>query len=122
MMDHEVYDEQFAKFVGIEIFCRNCKQSFLSRNKLHKHLKGEYSQKTKAVSKETYPITRSATKAIAPVLSRALIPAKTLRMPRDSYNAILIVESTVPKSDLRFGYTFRNWNYAIVLAALKPNF
>lgn len=32
------------------------------------------------------------------------------------------MESIVPKSDFRFGYAFRNWNYAMVLAALKLNF
>ena len=122
LTDHKVYDKQFAGFVGIETFCCNCEQSFLLENKLHKHLKEECSQKTKAVSKKTYLVTRSATRATALVPPRALTPDNMLTMPQDSRDAIFIVKSTVPKSDLGLEYAFCNWNYAMVLAALKPNF
>lgn len=114
--------EQFAGFVGIETACRNCKQLFLSRNKLHKHLKGGCSRRTKAVSKEVYPVTRSATRAAAPALSRAPTPTDAPTTPRDSCDAIPIVESTASKSAPGFGYAFRNWNYAMVSVALKSDF
>ena len=41
LTDHEGYKEyeQFAGFVGIKTICRNCEQLFLSKNKLHRHLK-----------------------------------------------------------------------------------
>ena len=114
--------KQFMGFVEIETICRNCKQLFLSGNKLHKHLKEECSQKVKTILKEAYSITRLATRATAPALSHAPMPTNVSIMPQDPCNAIPIVESTVPKSNLGFRYAFCNWNYAMVSAALKSNF
>ena len=109
-------------FVGIKAVCRNCKQLFSSGNKLHKHLRGECSQKAKAISKKVYSVTRLAIRATAPASPCTPTPTNAPITPRDSCNAISIIESIMPKSDLGFEYTFCNWNYAMVLAALKSNF
>ena len=37
-------EEQFAGFVGIDTSCRNCSESFPSRNKLHKHIREKCSK------------------------------------------------------------------------------
>lgn len=57
--------KQFVGFVGIEMACCNCKQLFLSSNKLYKHLKEECSQKAKAILKKAYHIIRLAIRALA---------------------------------------------------------
>ena len=102
--------------------CCNCKQLFLSGNKLYKHLKEECSQKAKAISKKAYPVTKLATRATTSASLHAPISTDAPTMPQDSRDAISIMKSTVPKSDLRFEYAFCNWNYAMVLAALKSKF
>lgn len=57
--------KQFVGFVGIEMACCNCKQLFLSSNKLYKHLKKKCFQKAKAILKKAYHVMRLATRALA---------------------------------------------------------
>lgn len=107
-LEDKAYDKQFAGFVRVETIYGNCKQLFLSKNELHKHLKEKYTWKTKAISRKAYPVTRSATKATAaaPLCALTLINAPT--MPRVLCDAILIMESIALKSNFRFGYVFCN--------------
>ena len=107
-LEDEAYDKQFAGFVRVETIYGNCEQSFLSKNKLHKHLKERCTWKTKAISRKAYSVTWSATKATAaaPLCAPTLINALT--MPRVLCDAILIMESIASKSNLRFGYVFCN--------------
>lgn len=65
---------------------------------------------------------RLVIRATAPILLRASTLANALTTLQNLHDAILIVKSTVSKSDVRFEYVFCNWNYAIVLAALKSNY
>lgn len=119
-----IYKEykQFAGFVGIKTICCNYKQLFLSGNKLHKHLKEKYSQKVKAISKEAYFVMRLVIRATAPIFLCTSTLANILTTLQNLRDAILIVKSTVSKSDVRFEYMFCNWNYVIVLAALKSSY
>ena len=108
--------------MGIETISCNCEQLFSSKNKLYKHLKGGCSWKIKAVFKKAYSVTRSATRAAVLAPPRASTSVNAPTMLQDARDAIPIVKSTALKSDFRFGFAFCNWNYAMVLVALKSNF
>lgn len=108
--------------MGIETISCNYKQLFSSKNKLHKHLKGECSWKIKAVFKKVYSVTRSATRAAVLAPLRAPTSVNAPIILQNTCNTIPIVKFTALKSDFRFGFAFCNWNYAMVLVALKSNF
>lgn len=96
LFDYKYNDqEQFARFAAIETICCNCKQLFLSKNKLHKHLK------TKCLR-----TTRFVTRVSATAPSHALILVEVLIVPRSLHNAISIIESMALKIELDLGYAF----------------
>ena len=101
--ENSTYDEQFAGFIGIETYCRNCEEPFPSKSKLHKHLRDGC---TKDSSKPCYAGTSGTEEEKA---EKAASP----KTPK-------IVNSQASGAELGNGFAFRNWTYAMIAAKLSP--
>ena len=98
------HDQQFAGFVGIETFCRNCDKSFPSKSRLHKHLRSGCSSKP---LKDFAP----SPKDLLANLGEPETISQAVGEPR-------IVESSASTADQGTGFGFRSWNYAMAKVRL----
>ena len=99
-----------AGFIGtprLEQSCRLCKHTFYSKNKLHRHLRADHSNKERIEAQHADPIKKSTTKG-----STTKGPTTKVGDPWKQ-----VVTSTA-KPDKGDGYDFRNWKYATVKATI----
>lgn len=101
-----MYDQQFAGFVGIETFCRNCDETFPSKSKLHKHLRKGCTNEDSSACKSVLPA-----KELLANLGESESHSTAVGIPR-------VVESTASTSEQGSGFGFRSWNYAMAKVRL----
>lgn len=97
MKNSNVKYEIFVEFVNLKSACTKCKKSFLSRNKLHKHLKKNC---------DKFTINQIVIKTTSSVQSLA------------SSNASIIIKFTAFIADKKYDLAFRKWNYVEAIIKL----
>lgn len=102
-----MYDQQFAGFVGIETFCRNCDESFPSKSKLHKHLRTGCTIKNSSTGEKS----SLAAQELLANLKEPESHSTSVGTPR-------VVESMASASEQGSGFGFRSWNYAMAKVRL----
>ena len=101
-----MYDQQFAGFVGIETFCRNCDETFPSKSKLHKHLRKGCTNEDSSACKSVLPA-----KELLANLGESESYSTIVEIPR-------VIKSTASTSKQDSNFNFRSWNYVIAKVRL----
>lgn len=104
-------EEAFANFVGIQACCRNCNASFISKLKLHKHLRLDCLVRPQKPSADyPDPALQIAARQIAKsnLIYQARQAAKSPVKPlcQDAFS-LEIVDSDVTDQNLGIGFAFR---------------
>lgn len=84
------FDEVFVNFVRIEAICSKCHLLFLSKSKLHKHIKSEYVEE--------------------------ILPFPSLQ----TFLSIRVIVLKVVHASIRSGFRFNGLTHAIAAVTLAP--